>query len=54
MPGARVVSVSAKDRGAIFLAGKNPAHAVYWYDGETGRFRTSAGLPAAGGGRRRS
>ncbi len=41
-PGARVVSVSAKDRGAIFLAGKNPAHAVYWYDGETGRFRTSA------------
>jgi Type I phosphodiesterase / nucleotide pyrophosphatase len=40
--GARVVSVSAKDRGAIFLAGKNPAHAVYWYDGETGRFQTSA------------
>jgi hypothetical protein len=29
--GARVVSVSAKDRGAIFLAGKDPAHAVYWY-----------------------
>lgn len=40
--GARVVSVSAKDRGAIFLAGKNPAHAVYWWDGECGRFRTSA------------
>jgi arylsulfatase A-like enzyme len=40
--GARVVSVSAKDRGAIFLAGKNPAHAVYWWDGETGRFQTSA------------
>ena len=40
--GARVVSVSAKDRGAIFLAGKDPAHAVYWYDGETGRFQTSA------------
>jgi hypothetical protein len=40
--GARVVSVSAKDRGAIFLAGKNPAHVVYWYDGETGRFQTSA------------
>ena len=40
--GARVVSVSAKDRGAIFLAGKNPAHAVYWYDGWTGRFQTSA------------
>ncbi len=42
IPGARVVSVSAKDRGAIFLAGKNPAHAVYWYDGWTGRFQTSA------------
>ncbi len=40
--GARVVSLSAKDRSAIFLAGKNPAHAVYWYDGETGRFQTSA------------
>ncbi len=48
-PGARVVSVSAKDRGAIFLAGKNPAHAVYWYDGDTGRFHTSAAYrpPAA-------
>jgi hypothetical protein len=42
IPAARVVSVSAKDRGAIFLAGKNPAHAVYWWDGETGRFQTSA------------
>jgi arylsulfatase A-like enzyme len=40
--GARVVSISAKDRGAIFLAGKNPAHAVYWWDGETGRFQTSS------------
>lgn len=48
-PGSRVVSVSAKDRGAIFLAGRNPAHAVYWWDGETGRFRTSAAYqpPAA-------
>jgi hypothetical protein len=46
--GARVVSVSAKDRGAIFLAGRNPAHAVYWYDGETGRFTTSSAYrPAA-------
>jgi hypothetical protein len=41
-PESRVVSISAKDRGAIFLAGRNPAHAVYWYDGETGRFQTSA------------
>src|ERR1035437_7436758 len=40
--GARVVSVSAKDRGAISLAGKDPPHAVYWYDGETGRFQSSA------------
>jgi hypothetical protein len=48
-PAARVVSVSAKDRGAIFLAGKNPAHAVYWWDGETGRFQTSAAYrPPAG------
>jgi Type I phosphodiesterase / nucleotide pyrophosphatase len=44
--GARVVSVSAKDRGAIFLAGKDPSHAVYWYDGETGRFQTSAAYRA--------
>ena len=48
-PASRVVSVSAKDRGSIFLAGKNPAHAVYWWDGETGRFQTSAAYrpPAA-------
>jgi hypothetical protein len=48
-PAARVVSVSAKDRGAIFLAGKNPSHAAYWWDGETGRFQTSAAYrpPAA-------
>ena len=48
-PASRVVSLSAKDRGAIFLAGKNPAHAVYWWDGETGRFQTSAAYrpPAA-------
>jgi hypothetical protein len=47
--GSRVVSISAKDRGAIFLAGKSPAHAVYWWDGETGRFQTSAAYrpPAA-------
>ncbi|HEY3351474.1 MAG TPA: alkaline phosphatase family protein [Thermoanaerobaculia bacterium] len=48
-PASRVVSVSAKDRGSIFLAGKNPAHAVYWWDGETGRFQSSAAYrpPAA-------
>ena len=40
--GARVVSVSGKDRAAIFLAGKSPAHAVYWYDRGRGLFITSA------------
>ena len=39
--GARVVSLSAKDRGAIFLAGREQAHSVYWYDKETGRFVSS-------------
>jgi hypothetical protein len=48
-PGARVVSISAKDRSAIFLAGRDPAHAVYWFDQDTGRFVTSAAYdpPAA-------
>jgi hypothetical protein len=40
--GARVFSVSGKDRAAIFLAGRNPAHAVYWYDKSNGLFTTSA------------
>ncbi|MGE5344876.1 MAG: alkaline phosphatase family protein [Acidithiobacillales bacterium] len=50
-PGARVVSLSGKDRAAIFLAGKNPAHAVYWYVRATGRFATSAAydVRSAGG-----
>ncbi len=39
--GARVVSISAKDRGAIFMAGRERAHSVYWYDKETGRFVSS-------------
>jgi len=41
-PSARVVSLSGKDRGAIFMAGHDPNHAVYWWDQETGRFVTSA------------
>lgn len=41
-PGSRVVAVSGKDRGAIFLAGHDPSHVVYWYDHATGRFVTSA------------
>jgi predicted AlkP superfamily pyrophosphatase or phosphodiesterase len=40
-PEARVVSLSGKDRGAIFMAGKRREHAVYWWDQETGRFVTS-------------
>jgi arylsulfatase A-like enzyme len=41
-PGARVVALSGKDRGAIFLAGKRREHAVYWWDQQTGRFVSSA------------
>jgi hypothetical protein len=44
-----VVSLSGKDRGAIFLAGRSRAHAVYWYDKRSGRFTSSAAYdpPAA-------
>jgi len=41
-PGSRVVSLSGKDRGAIFLAGKDPRHIVYWYDRDSGRYVSSA------------
>jgi hypothetical protein len=41
-PGSRVVSLSGKDRGAIFLAGKDARHVVYWYDRDTGRYLSSA------------
>ncbi len=41
-PGSRVVSLSAKDRSAVFLAGRDPRHAVYWFDQATGRFTSSA------------
>ncbi len=40
-PAARVVSVSGKDRSSIFMAGRSPKHAVYWYEQSTGRFVTS-------------
>lgn len=40
-PGARVVSLSAKDRSALFMAGRHEGHSVYWYDQDTGRFVTS-------------
>ncbi len=47
-PGARVVSISAKDRSAAFMAGRDPRHVVYWYDKENGRFTTSTAYDTAG------
>ena len=49
-PSARVVSVSGKDRAAIFMAGKRREHAVYWWDQETGRFVTSGSYDVASPG----
>jgi hypothetical protein len=40
-PGARVVAISAKDRSSIFMAGRSPKHAVYWFDQDSGRFVSS-------------
>ena len=40
-PGARVVSLSAKDRSAIMLSGRGRDHAAFWYDGAAERFVTS-------------
>ncbi|MCJ7629660.1 MAG: alkaline phosphatase family protein, partial [Longimicrobiales bacterium] len=39
-PGAKVVSISAKDRGAILLAGKSKGE-VYWFESRAGEFVTS-------------
>src|SRR5262245_4436700 len=41
-PGSRVISISAKDRSAILLAGRARSHAVYWLEPDTGRFGTSS------------
>lgn len=41
-PDSRVVVVSGKDRTSLFLAGRNPKHAAYWYDQDSGRFVSSA------------
>ncbi len=49
-PGARVVALSGKDRGAIFMAGKRREHAVYWWDQETGRFVSSPAYDATSPG----
>jgi predicted AlkP superfamily pyrophosphatase or phosphodiesterase len=46
-PGARVFSLSAKDRGSVFMAGRDRHHVVYWYDQDTGRFVTSAAFDTA-------
>jgi hypothetical protein len=51
-PGARLVSLAAKDRSALFMAGRDARHAVYWYDKDTGRFVSSpvydSSYPGAG------
>jgi hypothetical protein len=39
-PDARVVSISAKDRAAVLLAGKTRGD-VYWFNSQAGRFVTS-------------
>jgi hypothetical protein len=41
-PLSRVVSLSAKDRASILMAGHAHKDAVYWFDQVTGRFVTSA------------
>jgi predicted AlkP superfamily pyrophosphatase or phosphodiesterase len=41
-PQSRVVAVAGKDRASIFLAGRDRRHTVYWYDSDTGVFKTSA------------
>ena len=40
--GSRVISISAKDRSAILLAGHDRSHAVYWLGPDTGKFVTSS------------
>jgi predicted AlkP superfamily pyrophosphatase or phosphodiesterase len=40
-PGARVFSISRKDRAAVLMGGKNP-EAAFWYDGSTGDFVSSS------------
>ena len=45
-PRAKVVSISNKDRAAIFLAGRDPRHAAYWYSSKEGIYVTSAAYDA--------
>jgi hypothetical protein len=49
-PGSRVVSLSAKDRSACLLAGRDRRHAAYWYDRGSGRFASSAAYDSLGAG----
>jgi predicted AlkP superfamily pyrophosphatase or phosphodiesterase len=39
-PGARVFSISLKDRAAVLMGGQHP-QGVFWFSHETGRFATS-------------
>lgn len=48
-PGARVVSLSGKDRSAAFLAGRNRGHVAYWWDHRNGQFVTSAAYDTGSG-----
>lgn len=41
-PQSRVISVSAKDRSAILMAGRAGSHAAYWFDRAALRFVTSS------------
>jgi predicted AlkP superfamily pyrophosphatase or phosphodiesterase len=45
-PRAKVVSISIKDRSAIFMAGRDRRHAAYWYVPNDATFTTSAAYDA--------
>jgi len=49
-PESRIVSLSAKDRAAILMAGHAPKDDVYWWDQVTGAFVTSAAYPGTPAG----
>jgi Type I phosphodiesterase / nucleotide pyrophosphatase len=51
-PGARVVSVSGKDRASLFMAGRDVSHIAYWYDRSSGRFVTSPAYDTSSGASR--
>ncbi len=47
-PRSKVVAISNKDRSAILLAGRNPRHAVYWFESKNGTYETSAAYDPRG------